>query len=813
MGFNISPAVTITEKDSTLAARELGDYVGAHVGAFNWGPVDSPHLITSGESEMLRVFGKPTNQNYMSFMVAADFFSYSGKAWLYRTAGLDAKNAVPDAMAPVLVKNALDAENANLAGIPFLARYPGAAGNGLIVDICDTANWADWEFASAFKYRPGMGEYAIAVVDSLGQWSGAGALAQQEKLSISGKASGGIQQTHTITVTGTATGGVKQEETISVSGVATGTSLTAAGATATLVVGDSATIVATKLAAALAALTSLIFSAVATGTNIAVVFKDPGLRAKIVDVTSVGVSVVSTIDVPGNSAFTVVVNGETVALAFGDTAVQTASKLTAAVTSKSDKYQDITQPTTSKTRFTYVAYGPQAVTTPVTTNGLTFATVVDTPGVNTFTPTLFGVSVSLTNGDSSTTVATKLATALNAEVTQRFASIHTNRSNVVYNSLTTGKKVKQTAPVNQSGLVFSVDIVATGRLGTIVDRFELMTQTPNATFADGTSAYFATAMKNCRFVMVGDKTMSLSRQTITMQGGEDDNSNVSTVAGWKTFDNTEKYGVNYMFCGAIPADEQRNVADVADTRKDCFGFGAPMMSDVVNNTGFEMEAVLEWRTSELNKETSYFINVDNWGYVYDQYNDAFRWIPCCGGTAGLKARTDRDQNPWDSPAGPENGRYKNYVKIAWSANKETRDELYKVAVNSIVDFPGEGIQLYGDKTSLSRPSAFDHINVRSAFIVAEVSIAKLARYFLFKNNTTYTRAQFVNAIRPLLRGMVAKGAFEYAKLTADETNNPPEVRRMNKLIGDIKLMPVYSINYVELNFEATDSTVTFSEQA
>lgn len=813
MGFNISPAVSITEKDSTLAARELGDYIGAHVGAFNWGPVDTPHLITSGESEMVRIFGKPTNQNYMSFLVAADFFSYSGKAWLLRTAGLDAKNAVPDAMAPVLVKNAIDSENANLTGIPFLARYPGSAGNGLIVDICDSTNWADWEFAPAFKYRPGLGEYSIAVVDSLGQWSGSGALAQQEKLSISGKASGGIQQVQTITVTGSATGGVKQEETLTVSGVASGTSLVVGGATVELVVGDTAIVVAGKVATALAALNTVYLSAVATGSNITVVFKDPGLRAKIVDVTSVGVSVVATIAVPGNSAFTVLINEETVTLTFGDTAIQTANKLATAITSKADKYKTITRPTTSKVQFTFVAYGPHAVITPVVTNGLTFATVVDIAGTSTFTPTLFGVVVSLTNGDSATTVAIKLATALNAETTQRFAAIHTNRSNILYNSLTTGKKTKQTAPVNQSGLVFSVDIVATGRLGTIVDRFELMTQTPTATFSDGTSAYYATAMKNCRFVMVGDKAMSLSRQTITMQGGEDDNVNVSTVAGWKTFDNTEKYGVNYMFCGAIPADEQRNVADVADTRKDCFGFGAPMMSDVVNNTGFEMEAVLEWRTSELNKETSYFINVDNWGYVYDSYNDAFRWIPCCGGTAGLKARTDRDQNPWDSPAGPENGRYKNYVKIAWSANKETRDELYKVSVNSIVDFPGEGIQLYGDKTSLSRPSAFDHINVRSAFIVAEVSIAKLARYFLFKNNTTYTRAQFVNAIRPLLRNMVAKGAFEFAKLTADETNNPPDVRRMNMLVGDIKLMPVYSINYVVLNFEATDSTVTFSEQA
>ena len=812
MGFNISPAVSISEKDSTLAARELGDYIGAHVGAFNWGEVDVPTLITGGENEMRERKGKPTNLNYMSFMVAADFFSYSSKAWLYRTAGLNARNSVPESTVPILVKNRLEADAVNLTGIDFLGKYPGSAGNGLIVDICNAADWANWEFAPAFKYKPGFNEYAIAVVDSGGQWSTNPALAQQEKLSVGGKAAGGVQQIQTMTVTGTASGGVKQVEQLSVSGVATGTTLTVGGATVTLVVSDTAAVVAGKIATALALLTASVDSAVANGTSVLVTFKIPALRAKIVDVTNAGVSVVSTINFPGNNAFSIVANGETVNLVYGDTPVQIAAKVLAAMAAKPTLYQGLSQPTTSKVQLTYTAFGPYAIVASVTTGGVTVATVVDTPGNSAFAATLFGVSVNLVNGESAQSVATKIAAALNVENIPRFAAIHVNRSNVVYSSLTSGKKIPQTAPATQNGLVFSVDVVASGRLGTLLEKYELMSMTPSAVFGDGTSQYFATAMKNSKYVLVGDKTITLSRRTVTLQGGADDNVDVSTVAGWREFGNSEKYGVNYMFAGAISPDQQKTVADVADTRKDCFAFVAPQMSDVVNNTGFEMESVLEWRTGEVNKETSYLINVDNWGYVYDKYNDEFRWIPCCGGTAGLKARTDRDKNPWDSPAGPENGLYKNYIKLAWSANKETRDELYKLSVNSIVDFPGEGIQLFGDKTSLSRPSAFDHINVRSAFIVAEVSIAKLARYFLFKNNTTYTRAQFVNAIRPLLRGMVAKGAFEYAKLTADETNNGPDVRRQNRLVGDIKLMPVYSINFVELNFEATDQIVTFDER-
>ena len=236
-----------------------------------------------------------------------------------------------------------------------------------------------------------------------------------------------------------------------------------------------------------------------------------------------------------------------------------------------------------------------------------------------------------------------------------------------------------------------------------------------------------------------------------------------------------------------------------------------MMNDVVNNRGNETADVVEWRTVEVNRETSYAFADNNWALVYDKYNDVNRWIPICGGTAGLKARTDRDAEPWISPAGYEYGRYKNYIKLAWNPNSGQRDELYKAAINPVCSFKGEGIVLFGDKTSLTRPSAFQGVNVRSAFIVAEKTLANFAHYFLFKLNDDITRSQFRNAVRPFLRNMVARRAFEDAVFKSDANNNGPAVRAARQLVGAIYAKPMYSINWVLLDFVAVGSGVTLDE--
>jgi len=808
--FSLSPAVTVVEIDNTLTADQIGDYIGGLAGTFNWGPVAAPKLITGGESELVRVFGKPTNDNYLSFLVSADFLSYSPKMWVYRDVGLSARNAVPDGQTAVLVKNETEAEAGNFAGIDFIAKYPGTKGNGIIVDIVDNIGFNTWEFANSFDYKPKSGEFAIAVIDSSGVWSAAGAQNQAEKLVVNGQAAGGVRQIQTVTVSGTASGGIKQVEELTFSGTATGTTVTVDGVNVTVVAGDSAATVAAKVAAALEADADY-ESAVSIVNRVVVTFAVPGSRTKIFDVNMAGIAATSTIQTAGNSTFAIQFQGETIGLTTGDTAAIVTDKIYAVLNAKQSLYMTVSKPTTTSVRWTYVDYGPQTTVPTQTLEGVTLATAVGTPGDAAISITVFGTPVAILHKDSATVVASKIATALNALGTPPFNSIVADKNSVDYRIKTAGKKAAQVTPAAQNALTFEVDVVSVGRLGSVLEKYELMSMDKAAKLADGSTQYFADAMKSSAYVFVGDPTMPLNTRTITLTGGVDDNSGVNLTDGFQELGNAEQYQINYLIAGAVDPTVQKAVYDVADTRKDCIAYASPQFEDVVNNRGSEMEDVLDWRNIEVNRETSYGFNDDNWALIYDAYNDVNRWIPCCGGTAGLKARTDREQNPWDSPAGHENGRYKNYIRLAWSANKSQRDELYKASVNSVVSFPGEGILLYGDKTSLTRPSAFRHVNVRSAFIVAEVSLARLAKYFLFKNNTPYTRAQFLNATRPLIRNMVAAGAFEDGKVVADGRNNGPDVRRANQLVGNIYLIPNYSINNVILYFEATAAGISFDE--
>jgi phage tail sheath protein FI len=197
--------------------------------------------------------------------------------------------------------------------------------------------------------------------------------------------------------------------------------------------------------------------------------------------------------------------------------------------------------------------------------------------------------------------------------------------------------------------------------------------------------------------------------------------------------------------------------------------------------------------------------------MYDKYNDVYRWVPLNGDIAGLCARTDTERDPWFSPAGLTRGQIKNVIKLAYNPNKAQRDTLYKAGVNPVVSFTGEGTLLYGDKTLLGRPSAFDRINVRRLFIVLEKSIAKAARSSLFEFNDEFTRAQFVNLVEPFLRTVQGRrGVYDY-RVVCDSTNNTAEVIDRNEFVGDIYVKPAKSINFIQLNFVAVRTGVAFEE--
>ena len=197
--------------------------------------------------------------------------------------------------------------------------------------------------------------------------------------------------------------------------------------------------------------------------------------------------------------------------------------------------------------------------------------------------------------------------------------------------------------------------------------------------------------------------------------------------------------------------------------------------------------------------------------VYDKYNDQYIDIPASGHVAGLMANTDNTADAWFSPAGFNRGQILGVTKVAFNPKKAERDELYKARVNPIVSFPGEGTVLFGDKTLLSRPSAFDRINVRRLFIVLEKAIATAAKFQLFEFNDEFTRAQFNNLVEPFLRDVKGRRGVTDFLVVCDETNNTGQVIDTNQFVADIYIKPARSINFISLNFIATRTGVEFSE--
>ncbi len=281
------------------------------------------------------------------------------------------------------------------------------------------------------------------------------------------------------------------------------------------------------------------------------------------------------------------------------------------------------------------------------------------------------------------------------------------------------------------------------------------------------------------------------------------------VTAYDYFENAEAVDISLVVSGPANATVVTDLISMAETRKDCLVFVSPEKADVVDNAGSEVTDIKAYR--ETLTSTSYAVLDGNWKYQYDKYNDVYRWVPLNGDIAGLCARTDLERDPWFSPGGLNRGIIKNVIKLAWNPTKANRDDLYVKGINPVVSFQGEGVVLFGDKTLLSKPSAFDRINVRRLFIVLEKALARAARFSLFEFNDQFTRAQFVNLVEPYLRDVQGRrGIFDF-RVVCDESNNTPEVIDRNEFVGDIYIKPARSINFIQLNFVAVRTGVSFDE--
>ena len=329
------------------------------------------------------------------------------------------------------------------------------------------------------------------------------------------------------------------------------------------------------------------------------------------------------------------------------------------------------------------------------------------------------------------------------------------------------------------------------------------TANTGASYANATSTWGTTATNKSFSNLSANVTISL------IGGADGTVSTANVVTAYDEFDNADSVDISLVVSGPANATLVTSLISMAESRKDCLVFVSPEKSDCVDNAGAEVTDIKAYRDTLTS--TSYAVLDSNWKYQYDKYNDVYRWVPLNGDIAGLCARTDLERDPWFSPGGLNRGIIKNAIKLAWNPTKTNRDDLYVKGINPVVTFQGEGIVLFGDKTLLSKPSAFDRINVRRLFIVLEKALARAARFSLFEFNDQFTRAQFVALVEPFLRDVQGRRGIYDFRVVCDESNNTPEVVDRNEFVGDIYIKPARSINFIQLNFVAVRTGVSFDE--
>ena len=380
--------------------------------------------------------------------------------------------------------------------------------------------------------------------------------------------------------------------------------------------------------------------------------------------------------------------------------------------------------------------------------------------------------------------------------------------------------------------------VAGQATNSVIERYSKLSKCPVARTPQGGSNYYVDVIfRQSSYIYWGDHiaagtnwgTDTTTTYTavnivtvVSLTGGTDD---YSVTAGelalaYKLFEDTEEIDVNLVLAGPSSgvADTTAGmdthgtmITDLVETRKDCVGFISPYRAGVVNIATSIAQTANIIKGFDTLPSSSYVVYDSGYKYIYDKYNDVYRYVPLNGDTAGLCANTDKVADPWFSPAGYNRGHVRGAIKLAYNPKNSERDQLYRKRVNSVVNFPGQGVLLFGDKTALSKPSAFDRINVRRLFLVLEKAISTASKYQLFEFNDEFTRAQFRNMVEPFLRDVQGRrGIFDF-KVVCDATNNTGEVIDRNEFIGDIYIKPARSINFITLNFIAVRTGIAFSE--
>jgi hypothetical protein len=751
MAFQVSPGVNTSEIDLTNVVVAAGTSMGGAVGRFRWGPIEEVTLVTD-EDNLVQIFQKPNDDNFIDFFTAANFLSYSSAMNVVRAANTTAS----DASAP---KN-----SAAITASTYTAIQ--------ITDSDDYYNNYDAEYGGSTTYA--------GTAPLVAKW--AGVLGNSLKMSLcpSDRPASSV----TGTVAWTASSGA-----LAGSGTAFLTELQ---------VGDTIDIV--------------------TATGGFVVVSIASATAAIVRAKSHSVDIAS---------------GKAV---------------------------------TRQNRSVYSQQASQMVGTVATAADSTTVT-----GTGSYFTTQLTVGDLITIGGESRRVST-IASATSLTVSSKFIGVNAGvafeRKWEYADSFNEGAP-GTSATASDKGLsndeihiaIIDEDGEWTGSVGEVIEAWGNLSVMKGAKSTDGEEVFYKNFLNtNSAFVwwtkhpVINSISMAGSASQITVQtktyiawgvdataanaltnsggngkeffcgstpisgsfvGGTDGSAptTADVIRAYDKFKSTEDVDVSLITTAAHGSTAVRYVINqIAESRKDCMAFFSPEKTDVVGvtNSSTATENVTNYRDT-VNMNSSYAVMDSGWKYMFDKHNDKYRFVPLNGDIAGLCARTDSERDPFWSPAGFNRGRVNGVVKLPFNPKKAERDKLYAKGVNPVVNFPGAGIIMYGDKTQLTKPSAFDRINVRRLFILLEKAIANAARFQLFEFNDEFTRSQFVSIVEPFLRDIQGRGGIQDFSVVCDASNNTPQVVDSNSFRGDIFVKPSRSINFIQLNFVAVRSGVEFSE--
>ena len=387
--------------------------------------------------------------------------------------------------------------------------------------------------------------------------------------------------------------------------------------------------------------------------------------------------------------------------------------------------------------------------------------------------------------------------------------------------------------------------VAGERLNSVLETFAFVSKHPEATTPQGNSNYYPDVIyRDSKFIYWGDhptaaidasgdwgqplssdlsvqgskffNKLSTGVENVdrsTLANGKDDYAvtDGEQLTSYARFDDGEAVDVNLIMAAKATSTLATNLVTIVEKRKDALVFISPERSDVVGVADSNTQTTNVKNFFDLLPSTSFAVFDSGYKYQYDRFNDVFRYVPLNGDIAGVTAFTESVADAFFSPAGFTRGQIRGAVKLAYEPNKDQRDTLYKARINPVNSFPGQGTVLFGDKTALAKPSAFDRINVRRLFIILEKAIATAAKFQLFEFNDEFTRAQFKNLVEPFLREIQGRRGITDFKVVADESNNTGEVIDRNEFVADIFVKPTRSINFITLNFVAVRTGVAFTE--